>query len=539
MEKYYVFGHMNPDTDSVCASITLSNLKRSLGINAEERVLGPLNKESKFVLNYFKIKEPKYLNDIKLQIRDLQYRKNCFMNENSSIMSVYNYMLNENTTGVPIVKEKNKLTGLITAKEILKKMINIKDNQLLTSYENIVTTLNGEEIVKCDDEIKGKITAVTFAHSTFESTVNLNEEDILIVGDRHYIIDLAIKSKVKLLIIIGGTNVKEEHIKLAKKSHVNIIKTNMNTFETTRLIMYSNYIKKILNEKEPYFVHEKDYYDEFENFSTSLKIDNYPVVDKNGICKGLLRKSEINKLHKKKVILVDHNELDQSAIGLEEAEITEIVDHHRIGRISTNSPINFRNMPVGCTNTIIYFLYKENGIKITKEIAGLMISAIISDTLLFKSPTSTELDKKVVEELNKICKLNIEEYAMEMFKAGTSLEGLTIEEIVNSDSKSFESGETKFIISQAFTMDYESILNNKETYLNTIEKSKKEHNANHFIFAVTDIIKNGSYIFYDENSEELVKKAWNIKKIQNGIFVESCVSRKKQIVPVIMDALEK
>jgi manganese-dependent inorganic pyrophosphatase len=539
MEKYYVFGHMNPDTDSVCASITLSNLKRSLGINAEERVLGPLNKESKFVLNYFKIKEPKYLNDIKLQIRDLKYRKNCFMNENSSIMSVYNYMLNENTTGVPIVKEKNKLTGLITAKEILKKMINIKDNQLLTSYENIVTTLNGEEIVKCDDEIKGKITAVTFAHSTFESTVNLNEEDILIVGDRHYIIDLAIKSKVKLLIIIGGTNVKEEHIKLAKKSHVNIIKTNMNTFETTRLIMYSNYIKKILNEKEPYFVHEKDYYDEFENFSTSLKIDNYPVVDKNGICKGLLRKSEINKLHKKKVILVDHNELDQSAIGLEEAEITEIVDHHRIGRISTNSPINFRNMPVGCTNTIIYFLYKENGIKITKEIAGLMISAIISDTLLFKSPTSTELDKKVVEELNKICKLNIEEYAMEMFKAGTSLEGLTIEEIVNSDSKSFESGETKFIISQAFTMDYESILNNKETYLNTIEKSKKEHNANHFIFAVTDIIKNGSYIFYDENSEELVKKAWNIKKIQNGIFVESCVSRKKQIVPVIMDALEK
>jgi len=311
MEKFYVFGHMNPDTDSVCAAITLSNLKRELGINAEERVLGPINNESKFVLDYFKVKEPKYLNDIKLQIKDLKYRKNCFKDEHSSIMSVYNYMLKENTTGVPIVTDNNKLLGLITAKEILRKMINIDDNELVTSYDNIINTLNGKKIVKCDDEIKGNITAVSFAHSTFESTVNLGENDILIVGDRHYIIDLAINSKVKLLIIIGGTNIKEEHIKLAKKLGVNIIKTSMNTFETVRLIMYSNYIKKILSDKEPYFVHDKDYYDYFEEFSSSLQIDNYPVVDKNGTCKGLLRKSEINKLNKKKVILVDHKELDQ------------------------------------------------------------------------------------------------------------------------------------------------------------------------------------------------------------------------------------
>lgn len=539
MEKLYIFGHMNPDTDSVCASITLANLKRSLGLNAEERVLGNLNKESEFVLNYWNVKEPKYLNDVKLQIKDLNFRKNCYMNEKSSVEEVYNYMLSENTTGVPIVDDKGKLINLITAKEILRRTINIDDKYLETSYENILKTLKGEKIVKSTKEICGKITAVSFAHSTFESTVNLSSEDVIIVGDRHYIIDLAIKNKVSLIIIIGNSDIKDEHIELAKKNKVNIIRTSLNTFETSRLIMYSNYIRKIVNDSNPYTVNINDYYDDFEKWSTELKIDNYPVLDKNGNCKGLLRKSEINKLNRKKVILVDHNESEQSAIGLDEAEIKEIVDHHKIGRISTNKPINFRNMTVGCTNTIIYYLYKENNIKITKEIAGLMISAIISDTLLFQSPTSTEIDEYVVKELNKICKLNIEEYAMEMFKAGTSLEGLSIKEIINGDSKTFTSNEISFTVSQAFTMDYESIFNRKDEYIKEIENSKEINKVNHFVFVVTDIIKNGSYILFDQNSGELIKKAWNIKNIEEGIFVNDCVSRKQQIVPAIMNALEK
>lgn len=539
MEKLYIFGHMNPDTDSVCASITLANLKKSLGLNAEERVLGNINKESKFVLDYFNVKEPKYLNDVKLQIKDLNFRKNCYMNEKSSIEEVYDFMLKESTTGVPIVDDNGKLVNLITAKEILRRLINVGDNTLETSYENVLKTLKGEKIVKSTNEIRGSITAVSFAHSTFESTVNLSSEDIIIVGDRHYIIDLAIKNKVSLIILIGNSDIKEEHIELAKKNKVNIIRTSLDTFETSRLIMYSNYIRKILNETSPYTININDYYDNFEKWSTELKIDNYPVLDKNGNCKGLLRKSEINKLNKKKVILVDHNESEQSAIGLDEAEIIEIVDHHRIGRISTNAPINFRNMTVGCTNTIIYYLYKENNVKITKEIAGLMISAIISDTLLFQSPTSTEIDKKVVSELNKICKLNLEEYAMKMFKAGTSLDGLSVKEIINGDSKTFVSNDTNFTVSQAFTMDYESIFNRKDEFIKEIENSKENNKVNHFVFAITDIIKNGSYLLYDNESEELVKKAWNLKEIKQGVFINNCVSRKQQIVPSIMNALEK
>ena len=538
MQKLYVFGHINPDTDSVCAAITLANLKRMEGMNAEERVLGNINKETKYVLDYFKVKEPKYLNDTKLRIKDLNYRHNYYINENASIEDTYNYMLNKNTTGVPIVDSNKKFLNIITSKDILNKSLGLNDAELYTSYQNILNTLNGEAVVKVDDEIKGVVTAAAFAHETFENVKELTNEDILIVGDRHYIIDLAIKSKVKLIIIVGGNIPKKEHIKEAKKNKVNIIKTNMNTFETARVILNSNYIKKIIDKEAEYILYEKDYYDDFISWSKDLQIDNYPVLDKNGICKGLLRKSELSGSNKRKVVLVDHNEIEQSAIGLEEAEIVEIVDHHKIGRVSTTHPINFRNMIVGSTNTIIYSMYKEKGVKIDKTMAGLMLAGIISDTLLLKSPTTTDMDIKAVKELNKIVKLNVEKFGLEMFKSGSSLEGMTYEEVLEMDSKTFKAGDEEFTISQAFTLDIDNILKDKDNYLMEMDKLMKETGVKRFIFAVTDIIKNGSYILYDSKSEDVVKKAFNIKKVEEGVFLKDVVSRKKQIVPAVLDAID-
>lgn len=538
MQKLYVFGHINPDTDSVCAAITLANLKRMEGMNAEERVLGNINKETKYVLDYYKVKEPKYLNDTKLRIKDLNYRHNYYINENASIEDTYNYMLNKNTTGVPIVDSNKKFLNIITSKDILNKSLGLNDAELYTSYQNILNTLNGETVVKVDDEIKGVVTAAAFAHETFENVKELTNEDILIVGDRHYIIDLAIKSKVKLIIIVGGNIPKKEHIKEAKKNKVNIIKTNMNTFETARVILNSNYIKKIIDKEAEYILYEKDYYDDFISWSKDLQIDNYPVLDKNGICKGLLRKSELSGSNKRKVVLVDHNEIEQSAIGLEEAEIVEIVDHHKIGRVSTTHPINFRNMIVGSTNTIIYSMYKEKGVKIDKTMAGLMLAGIISDTLLLKSPTTTDMDIKAVKELNKIVKLNVEKFGLEMFKSGSSLEGMTYEEVLEMDSKTFKSGDEEFTISQAFTLDIDNILKDKDNYLMEMDKLMKETGVKRFIFAVTDIIKNGSYILYDSKSEDVIKKAFNIKKIEQGVFLKGVVSRKQQIVPAVLDAID-
>ena len=558
MEKMLVFGHINPDTDSVTASITLANLKRKMGLNAEERnlmtgtryfnvtgmlpfeeeVRGDINKETKFVLDYFNVKEPRYLNDTKLRIKDMDYRKNCFINEYSSIMETYDYMMENNTTGVPIVDEDKKFISLVTAKDILNKSIFSNDVSLITSYDNIIKTINGKEVVRVSDEIEGSIKAAAFAHATFESNVNLTRDDIIIVGDRHYIIEFAIKSKVKLLIIVGGNTLKKDEIKLAKKNKVNVILTDLNTFETSRIILNSNYVKKLAS-KTNYVLYEKDSYDDFMEKSKSLKVDNYPVVDKNLVCKGLLRKSELGKSNKRKVILVDHNEIEQSAIGLEEAEIIEIVDHHKIGRVSTKVPINFRNMAVGSTNTIIYELYKENKVKISKEMAGLMISGIISDTLLLKSPTTTIHDKNAVKALKKICKLNINKYGIEMFKAGTSLEGMSVSDILNLDSKTFKNNDITFTVSQAFTLDILEILNDKDKYLDEIDNIMNDSKVDAYVFVITDIIKNGSYLLYNKECEESIRKAFNLKKVSEGVFVKNVVSRKKQIVPVLIDSLEK
>lgn len=325
---------------------------------------------------------------------------------------------------------------------------------------------------------------------------------------------------------------------MAKKNKVNVILTDLNTFETSRIILNSNYVKKLAS-KTNYVLYEKDSYDDFMEKSKSLKVDNYPVVDKNLVCKGLLRKSELGKSNKRKVILVDHNEIEQSAIGLEEAEIIEIVDHHKIGRVSTKVPINFRNMAVGSTNTIIYELYKENKVKISKEMAGLMISGIISDTLLLKSPTTTIHDKNAVKALKKICKLNINKYGIEMFKAGTSLEGMSVSDILNLDSKTFKNNDITFTVSQAFTLDILEILNDKDKYLDEIDNIMNDSKVDAYVFVITDIIKNGSYLLYNKECEESIRKAFNLKKVSEGVFVKNVVSRKKQIVPVLIDSLEK
>ena len=482
-----------------------------------------LNKETKFVLDYFNVKEPRYLNDTKLRIKDMDYRKNCFINEYSSIMETYDYMMENNTTGVPIVDKDKKFISLVTAKDILNESIFSNDVSLITSYDNIIKTINGKEVVRVSDEIEGSIKAAAFAHATFESNVNLTRDDIIIVGDRHYIIELAIKSKVKLLIIVGGNTLKKDEIKLAKKNKVNVILTDLNTFETSRFILNSNYVKKLAS-KTNYVLYEKDSYDDFMEKSKSLKVDNYPVVDKNLVCKGLLRKSELGKSNKRKVILVDHNEIEQSAIGLEEAEIIEIVDHHKIGRVSTKVPINFRNMAVGSTNTIIYELYKENKVKISKEMAGLMISGIISDTLLLKSPTTTIHDKNAVKALKKICKLNINKYGIEMFKAGTSLDGMSVNDILNLDSKTFKNNDITFTVSQAFTLDILEILNDKDKYLDEIDNIMNDSKVDAYVFVITDIIKNGSYLLYNKECEESIRKAFNLKKVSEGVFVKDVVS---------------
>ena len=447
-------------------------------------------------------------------------------------------MLAKHITGVPIVDFDNKFMGLVTVKTIFKELFNIDQTLLNTSILNLINVLNAEILVKCDDEINGHILAATYRSTTFLENQKLDNDSILIVGDRHSVIEYAVKSGIKLLIIVGNGEIKEEHLNIARSNNVNVIRTKLDSFHTSKVIGLCNYIGNLIGNDVIETFSEKDYYDEFLHKSSKLGHNNYPIIDKKGICHGLIRITDIVEKNKKKCILVDHNETEQSVLGLNEAEILEIVDHHKIGDLNTNQPINFRNMTVGSTNTIIFSLYKENKVEIPKKIAGLMISGILSDTLCLTSPTTTNYDKDAVTELSKILEFDYEKYATLMFKAGTSLIGKTKEEIVNEDVKIFPVDGQKILISQVFTLNCDEILSKKEEYINIIENIKHDKDCDLVLLCITDIIKNGSYILYPKDNEEYISEAFNIKDIYEGYYLPGVVSRKKQLVPNIMSIIK-
>ena len=469
-EKTLVFGHRKPDTDSITASISLSYLKNQLGENTEPRALGSLNKETKYALNYFGVEEPDYLNDVKLQLKDINYHKDFILDEKETIYDGYKYMLKEGLTGIPIVKGERDFVGLLTMKDLSRAFLNADDNKIFTSYDNIIKVLNGSKISKVDEEIKGKLLVGAYETDTFKKNIELDKEIILIVGDRQDIIKKAIDDNVKLIVVTGPEKITEENLKLAENNKINVIKTNIDSFHTSKLICLSNKIGTLLVEDTSKIFRENDYYTDFIEATKKLKHNNYPILNNNDECLGLIRITEIINKNNKKVMLVDHQEKEQSVIGLDEANILEIVDHHKIGNINTTNPINFRNMTVGSTNTIVYFMYKENNVEIPKEIAGIMLSGLLSDTLCLQSPTTTEIDKKVAEDLALIAGVDYEKYALDMFKAGTSLEGLTKEEVIKSDFKSFPIGDEKMAIGQVFTLDVDRIFDELDTYIEKLEE---------------------------------------------------------------------
>lgn len=538
MEKVLIFGHRKPDTDSVCAAITLSYLKNKLGMNAEPRILSDMNNETKFVLNYFHVNSPKFLNDVKLQIKDVGYLKNYYNYEKDSIYEGYTTMTNHGISTTLIVDEKKKFKGIVGMKDIAKDQISGPVHQLDTSYKHILNVLEGEEILKFDEEIKGSLLSASYKSTRIIESVKMDSSTILIVGDRHSVIEYAIQNKIKLLILTGTSHIKEEHIKIAKENKVNIIRTDLDTFKVTKIINLCNYIYNIIRNTSVTCMNENDYVTDFIDNANKTKYSYYPVIDKNNTCKGILRLSDLGEKTCKKVILVDHNSYDQSVEGLNEAEILEIIDHHNIGSVGTSLPINFRNIPVGSTNTIISLMYQENNIEIPKEMAGLMLSGILSDTLILKSPTTTEKDREAVEKLATIAQVDFEKYGMEMMSAGTSLKGKTIDEIVYTDFKLFPVEERKMGIGQIFTTNIQEIKEKEEEYLSFLENITENNNYALCVLVVTDIIHNGSYLFFNQNAKHIMENAFHVEDMMEGHYLQDVVSRKKQILPSIMEAVD-
>ena len=323
-------------------------------------------------------------------------------------------MNSANISKIPIVDKNKNLLGIVSMKDIAKEQFSFNYSYVNTSYENIIKALNGSEVVKFNNEITGELLVAGYKSTTFLNEIKLSENHILILGDRHSIIEYAVKSKVKLIIITGSKEIKEEHLQIARENKVNIIKTPYTTLETTKIFNLCNYVKSILTNDSVLCVNENDDIKDFINIANKTRYSYYPVLNKKNKCMGIIRLSDVAYSHKKNVILVDHNSYEQSAIGLEDANIIEIVDHHNIGSVGTNMPISFRNMPVGSTNTIIYTLYNENNIDIPKNIAGIMLSGILSDTLILTSPTTTNLDILAVKKLSQIANIDYEEYGKKM-----------------------------------------------------------------------------------------------------------------------------
>lgn len=539
MEKVYVFGHKKPDTDSVTSAIVLSYLKNQLGMDTEPRVLGEINNETKYVLDYFKIEEPKLLENVKLQIKDLTYHTNLNFYESDSIYNAFKFMNENKVSVIPIIDSNDKFKGIVSMKDITRNFLSDEYNKVDCSFDNLLHTIDGQEVLRFDNRIKGSTIVSAYQHQTFMDNVKLTNDTILIVGDRSFIIEYAIKSKIKLIIITGNNDIKEEHLKLAKENKVNIIKTCYDSFKTIKYIGFADDLSRITLTNDIITFKEDGYVTEFTDIASKTKYSNYPVLDNDNHCLGLLKLANVKDQRKKKVILVDHNEVKQSADGLNEADVIEVVDHHNIGSIDTLMPITFRTQPVGCTNTILYSLFHEYNVEIPKHIAGLMVSGIVSDTLLLKSPTTTDLDIKALDELSKIAEVDWKTYGLDMLKAGTSLKGKTKEEILYTDFKNFTVGSENMGIGQIFTFNFDELKADSKEYIDLLTNTAKNNDYTVIALFVTDVIKNGSYVFFNEQAKELMEYAYNIKDIEQGHFLPDVVSRKKQMVPNIMNAIQQ
>ena len=533
----FIFGHKNPDTDTVCSSIALSYLKNALGAKTVPKVLGNINNETKFVLNYFNEPVPSYLNDVRVRIKNIKYDKKAYINENASIDSAFKLMQKQNITDIPLIDEKKKLTGYVTLKEIARYLINGNKEIVHTKFDNIIDTLNAKVITKFDAYISGDILIAGLQSKTIQKEIELSEKDILIVGDRHKVLEYAINSKVKLIILPLNINIEKRLIKKAEKNKINIIASEFDSFQIASKILLSNYIKSINVNKNPVTINNDDYYEDFKTMTHKINHTNYPIVNNKNECLGLIRLTGPNDYEKQKVILVDHNNLAQSVDGIEEAEILEIIDHHNLGTIGTKVPINFQSKPVGCTATIIYEKFVKNKVPIPRNIAGLMLSAIISDTLLLTSPTTTEDDKFVAIKLAKLAKVDIDKYGLEMLKAASSIEGKSIPELIKTDFKSYVVGNKVLGISQIMTMDFDTIKENINEYIKILNEMVEASYSVVAIF-ITDIIKNGSYVIYNDKAIDIIKDSFGLDDIYQGMFLPKIVSRKKQIQPNIISVLE-
>lgn len=543
-EKIYITGHRNPDSDSICSAIAYADYKNNIGEeNAIPVRLGDINRETRFILDYFDVEEPMYLETLRLNVDDLDYDKIAPITSDLSLGMALDLMKNNNLNSIAVVDENEKLSGIVTISDILETYMDVWDNTIIyksnTQIDNIIDTLSGSPIYvsKSIKEFRGKLLVLSMNIETMEKYIE--KDDIVICGDREDVQNFALEKNISLMIITGGGELSGDIIKKAKEKDISLITTPHDTFTTSRLIIQSIPVSYVMTRDDLSIFDLDDLVEDVKAKMSQTRYRSYPVVDLNNNVIGLISRYHLISSIKKKVILVDHNERRQSVDGLEDAKIVEIIDHHRVADVFTGTPIYFRNEPVGSTATIIASIFFENGRRPSKKIAGILSAAIISDTLFFKSPTSTNTDKIMLKRLEKIADIDVDAFAMEMFKEGTSLIGKTPEELLKEDFKVFTINEESIGIAQVYTMDPESLNEMKSELLELMEKKRKDEGYASFILMLTDIFKEASEMIVVGEHKDTIGKALGESTGKGSFYAPGILSRKKQVVPPITTAIEE
>ncbi len=548
MRTVCVVGHKNPDTDSICSAVSYAALKNKEDNGQNYHYVpvraGQISAETQYVLERFGIEPPMFLDNIGTRVKDMEIRKVPGVTSNISLKDAWHLMRSQNVFTLPITNEENELKGLITINDIAKSYMEEFDSAVLsvakTPYKNVLETLDATMVVGDENGYfdKGKVVIAAANPDVMENYID--ENDMVILGNRYEGQLCAIEMQAGCIVVCLGAPVSRTIQRLARDRNCTIIVTPLDTYAVARLINQSMPVDFFMKKENLITFEIDDYTDAIKEIMSSKRYRDFPILDQKGKYYGMISRRNLLGVRKRAIIMVDHNEVSQAVDNIEDAEILEIIDHHRLGSLETMGPVYFRNQPVGCTCTIIYQLYREKNIEIPPNIAGLMCSAIISDTLMFRSPTCTWMDREAAEALAKIAGINCEEYAMDMFRAGSDLKNKTPEEIFYQDFKKFEVGEVEFAVGQITSLSANELTEIKGRLIPYMEKACKDHRMDMVFFMLTNIIGESTELLcYGEGMEDIVEDAFGKRPVDGCVVLEGVVSRKKQLIPSFINAFSK
>ena len=536
-----VIGHTHPDTDSVCSAIAYAWLKNQTDAPIyEAKSAGSINRETAFALKYFGVPQPQICEDVHPRLRDVEYRKQPGIHPETSVLEAWNQMRDEDINSLCITGPDREFLGLVSLNTMAKANMDLLDATMLsaaqTSYRNILETVKGNMIVGDPDSCltTGRICIGT---STVKIRSTIQPGDLVLTSDQLELQKCAIACDAVCVILCCDAHPSHEIIDFAKEKNCTIITTAYDTYQAARLINTAVPVRHLMRRDVQESFHLDTPVEEIKKTIARVRFQYFPVLDADNKYCGVVSRRNLLNLQRKRLILVDHNEKSQAVEGLEEAEILEIIDHHRLGGPETDAPVTFRNMPVGCTATIVYNMFLENLVKPPREIAGLMLSAILSDTLMFRSPTSTAFDKNAAYALADLAGVSLEDYASEMFEAGSDLTGKTAEDVLFSDFKAFHLGETNVGIAQVCLMTQRACQEAEALLLPYLETAREKTGVSALFFMLTNTPDQSSRVlFAGEEAAELLANAFQQPVGKQYVDLPGVVSRKKQFLPPLKAA---